>query len=222
MRKGDVLFGCGLLGIIIFLMVPLTHRYFLDFTLGHPFMSGFVKFAILASMGELLALRIGGGKWFLPKGMAYRTLIWGLLGIIITLMFNIFASGVEAGLKKGLLPGGESSLAFAFWVSLVMNTSFAPTFMAFHRVTDTFIDLKYKDRFSKVELKVLVDAIDWKGFIGFVLMKTIPFFWIPAHTITFLLPSEYRVLMAAFLSLVLGLILSISKNKIKKGEQIWA
>jgi hypothetical protein len=44
-------------------------------------------------------------------------------------------------------------------------------------------------------------------------MKTIPFFWIPAHTLTFLLPSEYRVLAAAMLSIALGLILTITKKK---------
>ncbi|MCX7905011.1 MAG: Mpv17/PMP22 family protein, partial [Caloramator sp.] len=50
-------------------------------------------------------------------------------------------------------------------------------------------------------------------FISFVVLKTIPFFWIPAHTITFLLPSEYRVLMASFLSIALGAILSLAKRK---------
>jgi len=44
-------------------------------------------------------------------------------------------------------------------------------------------------------------------------MKTIPMFWIPAHTITFLLPSEFRVLAAAFLSIALGAILAFAKKK---------
>jgi hypothetical protein len=45
---------------------------------------------------------------------------------------------------------------------------------------------------------------------GFVYKKTIPFFWIPAHTVTFLLPAEIRVLFAVVLSVVLGLLLTIS------------
>ncbi|GAB1473896.1 hypothetical protein MASR2M69_13370 [Bacteroidota bacterium] len=40
----------------------------------------------------------------------------------------------------------------------------------------------------------------------FVVGKTIPLFWIPAHTITFLLPDTYKVIFAASLSIVLGLI----------------
>ncbi|EQB89040.1 hypothetical protein M918_22160 [Clostridium sp. BL8] len=60
---------------------------------------------------------------------------------------------------------------------------------------------------------MLIKTIDWYGYIGFVVCKTIPIFWIPAHTITFLLPSEYRVLTAALLSIVLGAILATSKAK---------
>ena len=39
--------------------------------------------------------------------------------------------------------------------------------------------------------------------MGFVFMKTILFFRFPAHTITFLLPGDARVLFAALLGVVL-------------------
>jgi len=48
---------------------------------------------------------------------------------------------------------------------------------------------------------------------NFIFKKTIPFFWIPAHTITFLLPAEFRVLFAAVLGIALGLILAIGSQK---------
>ncbi|GFR35173.1 Mpv17/PMP22 family protein [Thermobrachium celere] len=86
--------------------------------------------------------------------------------------------------------------------------------MALHRITDTYIDLG-QGKLSlilKTNLKDVVNKIDWYGYISFVVLKTIPFFWVPAHTITFLLPSEYRVLMASFLSIALGAILSIAKR----------
>ena len=41
------------------------------------------------------------------------------------------------------------------------------------------------------------------------MLKTIVFFWIPAHTVTFSLPPDFRVLMSAVLSLALGFILTI-------------
>lgn len=46
--------------------------------------------------------------------------------------------------------------------------------------------------------------------MNFVFKKTIPFFWYPAHTITFLLPGEMRVLFAAILGVVLGVLLAIA------------
>ncbi|HRZ79119.1 MAG TPA: Mpv17/PMP22 family protein, partial [bacterium] len=47
-------------------------------------------------------------------------------------------------------------------------------------------------------------------------LKTIPLFWIPAHTITFLLPENHRVLFAAILGVVLGVFLAIASLKGKK------
>jgi hypothetical protein len=46
-----------------------------------------------------------------------------------------------------------------------------------------------------------------------VFKKTIPFFWYPAHTITFLLPSEQRVLFAALLGIALGVLLALKNGK---------
>jgi hypothetical protein len=48
---------------------------------------------------------------------------------------------------------------------------------------------------------------------GFVFKKTIPLFWYPAHTLTFLLPAEYRILFAALLGIVLGVLLSVASLK---------
>jgi len=160
-----------------------------------------------------LARRIVTGDWNIPNGLLYRAFVWGLLGMVIVLIFSVFAAGIAGALANGFLPGGNSKFAFAFFVSFIMNLSFAPTMMAFHRVTDTFIDLKYENKKGKVTLSDVVKRIDWDGFISFVLMRTIPIFWIPAHTITFLLPPEYRVLSAAFLSIALGAILAFAKKK---------
>jgi len=163
--------------------------------------------------GELLVLRIMTGDWHISKGLLDRALVWGFLGMVIVLMFNVFSVGVAGALASGFLPGGNWKLALAFFTSATMNLSFGPTLMAFHRITDTFIDLRYENKKEKATLNKVVKRIDWDGFVSFVLVKTIPIFWIPAHTITFLLPSEYRVLMAAFLSIALGAILAFAKKK---------
>lgn len=213
MKKGDFIWGALLLAFILVLAIPSSRDAFISFTSRMPLLGGFLKFIVLATMGELLAIRISNGDWSIPKGMIYRSLIWGFLGVVITLIFNIYGVGITAAMSNGLLPGAGSTLAFAFFTSAIMNLTFAPTFMAFHRVTDTIIDAKYENPGEKTSLKVIIERIDWYGFVSFVVGKTIPFFWIPAHTITFLLPGEYRVISAAFLSIALGAILAFSKKK---------
>lgn len=218
--KPILLWLLGLAVIVLILVFPTTHKAFMTATKAHPYIMGFVKVSILATMGELLAIMIGSGEFKLPKGIIYRFIIWGFLGMTFVIIFDLFANGVLGSIEKGLLPsvskdsfGGK--LLVAFFTSAFMNLAFAPTFMAFHRVTDTFIDLgdgKLGKIFS-VKLSQVVNTIDWNGFVGFVVVKTIPVFWIPAHTITFLLPPEYRVLMAAFLSIALGAILATAKRK---------
>lgn len=212
MKKGDFLWGLVILGFAAFIAYPSTQAIFNAATASHPYLMGFGKFAILATMGELLARRIIVGKYEKPSGLIYRALIWGLLGMAIVAIFSIFSVGVGGLVEKGVLPGKGSALLTAFWISAIMNTTFAPTMMGAHRFTDTVIDLKYS-RGGKVTTKDVVDAIDWNGYVSFVLFKTIPLFWIPAHTITFMLPPEYRVVMAAFLSIALGAILAFAKRK---------
>lgn len=186
---------------------------FITFTALHPYLGGFLKFAVLATLGELLASRIVSKKWEIPKGIFYRMVIWGLLGVSIVLIFAIFSGGVAMVQEKGLLPGYGSKLAFAFFTSLTMNLTFAPVMMAFHRITDTYIDLRYSSLAKRIRLADVLVQIDWRSFSSFVLFKTIPLFWIPAHTVTFLMEPEYRVLLAAGLSFALGLILAFAKRK---------
>ena len=224
MKKSDflgfTLWFLALLAIIFILVFKPTHQVFVSTTNVHPYLMGFVKVSILATMGELLALRIATGSFKKPVGLIYKFIVWGFLGMAFALMFSLFDSGVLGAINKGLLPSttnnsSSSKVLTAFFTSSLMNLVFGPTFMAFHRVTDTYIDLG-EGKLSKVinvKLFEVVKKIDWYSFINFVLLKTIPIFWIPAHTITFLLPPEYRVLMASFLSIALGGILAFSKRK---------
>jgi len=191
---------------------------FAELTIAHPYLMGFVKFAVLATVGELIAIRIVGGRWKIPPGLVYRTVVWGVLGMGIVLMFEIFFAGTTSALSKGLLYGGNASLQPIFkavFTSAIMNLTFAPTFMAFHRFTDTTIDMVCGEgkKIGDIQLSEVTRRIDWQGFVSFVVLKTIPFFWIPAHTVTFLLPPEYRILVAASLSIALGAILAYAKRK---------
>ncbi|MBM7561885.1 hypothetical protein [Fusibacter tunisiensis] len=213
MKKGDLIWGGIFIAFIAFVLYPATHDIFVDATTAHPYIGGFVKFALLATMGELLVVRLKSGTWQKSAGFIWRVIIWGVLGMAITLVFQIYGGGVAKALENGYLIGHKNVFLTAFWTSALMNLFFAPTFMAFHRFTDTYLDLKYGDAIKAPTINQVVKRIDWSGFIGFVVVKTIPLFWIPAHTVTFLLPPEYRILVAALLSMVLGILLTIAKKK---------
>ena len=216
MKKGDFLWLLSLLAVSTLLLSPATHSIFITTTKAHPYLMGFAKVAILATMGELLAIRVVVGTWTQPVGLFWRMVIWGLFGMTFAVAFPIFDAGVRGAIGAGLISDfGGNKLAIAFFISAFMNLIFAPTFMGLHRITDTYIELcsgKFAN-LSKVSIHKVVEHIDWKVLVAFVYLKTIPFFWIPAHTITFLLPPEYRVLMSAFLSIALGGILSFVKRK---------
>lgn len=220
--RGDLAWTAALVAVAAFLFIPATHRLFVDVTAAHPYIVAFVKFAILATMGELLATRINAGAWVRRTALPARSAIWGLLGVLIVLVFEIFGSGVKSAMGKGLLPGGDSHFLFALFVSTTMNVLFAPTMMFAHRLSDTWLDLRSASRSEggsrNPGLAEVVARIDMKGFVGFVLFRTIPLFWIPAHTLTFLLPPVYRVLAAAFLSIALGAILAFARGRTAGGH----
>lgn len=214
MKRGDEVWGVVFVGISAGLLLPGTHDWFVAATQAHPYLMGFAKFAVMASMGELLAVRIVSGDWKRVAGFPAKVCVWGLIGGLVVLMFAVFTNGVAGATKSGLLPaipGWPGTLLNALLVSVIMNLTFGPAFMAAHRISDTYIDLRaegLKPSFSEV-----VGKIDWPGFLRFVVGKTIPLFWIPAHTITFLLPAIYRVLWAAYLSIALGAILAYARRR---------
>ncbi|ABR30643.1 membrane protein [Thermosipho melanesiensis] len=213
MKKGDIIWISTFLFIVFLLIFKPTHDIYISLNKTHPYLMGFLKVSVLATMGEILSIRLQKRRYIIPKGIVYRFIVWGFLGMCFVLVFELFASGTYVVMEKDLLPG-NGKFVHAFFTSILMNLIFAPTFMAFHRITDTFIDLG-DGKISKIlsiKLSDVVNTIDWNKYVGFVVLKTIPFFWIPAHTFTFLLPSQYRVLTAAMLSIALGILLSIRKG----------
>jgi len=181
-----------------------------------PILLSFIKFAILATFGEMLVLRIKQGVYWTRRfGLFPKMVVWGLLGIAIYWAFVIFSKGVPALMPSLGEPGSFGArLVQAAGISVFMNVVFAPPMMLTHHLTDRFIDA-YNGSFPIMKLRVLplLKGIDWDKMWSFVFVKTIPLFWIPAHTVTFMLPTAYRTLFAAVLSVLLGLILAFAKHR---------
>ena len=213
MKKGDFVWIAALLVWVIILVVPSSRALFISVTDAHPYAGGFIKFAILASMGDMLGIRVIKGEWTAPKGLMYKALVWGIIGLMVTLVFTVFMGGAAAAQASGKLPFNGSILAQAFFGSSIMNVTFGPMMMVFHRFTDMYIDRKCDNKEVKVTMRELIEKNDWNSLVEFSWLKTCPFFWIPAHTIVFLLPSHYRVIVSAFLSIALGLLLAFAKKE---------
>lgn len=203
-----------LVAIVTVLLSSEGRLAFETATRAHPYPMSLAKIAILGTMGELLGGRVGTGVWRL-RGirLEQRIAVWGFLGLVFAVVFPLFSFGVDGLLERGLLPGRGVLLLTAFWKSFFMNSIFAFPMMVFHRVTDTLIDRG--KLFSKWPLAEVLAGIDWKTMLRVVGAACI-WFWIPAHTVTFSLPPEYRVLSAALLAIVLGLILGFSKKRARQ------
>ena len=236
MKKGDwILIACVAVVAALF-TIPQTHAAegFNWATAHHPYIMAFFKFAILATLGEMLALRIREGVYNKPGfGVLPRMIVWGFLGMAIAMSMDIFKSGTPTFLGKvaDALTGNKGhidaysgwsawdftwgKLGIAFAVSVLMNSIFAPVMMTFHKCTDIHITDNggtVRGLFRPIKMReIMSKRINWDIQCNLVIKKTIPLFWFPAHTITFILPPTFQVLFAALLGVALGLILAIKK-----------
>lgn len=208
-RKGDIAWGAILAVIVLLLVIPSLRTAFIEVTDKFPYISGFIKFFILASMGDLLGVRILKGRWIIPKSFLLKGCVWGVLGMAITLAFTVYMSGAAAAQAAGKLPFEGYAIAQAFFGSLIMNVTFGPMLYIYHKIGDYWVDNGWK----KSSVKDFAGSIDWESMVGFFWRKTCLLIWVPCHTAVFLLPPEYRVVASAFLSIVLGVIIAFSKKK---------
>lgn len=228
MKRTDLYFIVAIAAIFLpfFLSAPL-YEWYSTFNASHGMVMSFLKFGILSTLGEMLGCRISSGKYVTPTfGVLPRMVVWGFLGMGINMAMIIFSKGTPMFMQyMGMTNAVEAFTADGFsmdklWVALAvsvaMNTIFAPVFMTFHKVTDAHIAAhngSLKALVTPIPMAERLGTLNWQAQWGFVFRKTIPFFWYPAHTITFLLPAEQRVLFAALLGIVLGVLLAVSVKK---------
>ena len=165
----------------------------------NPLLSAAIQFGVLGTVGEIISVSLRSKKLALP-GNIFQTLAkvlaWALLGIVIKYGFTGMMGFTRALIDHNLLPQFLSSgIAWAFAVSVFTNIFFGPQMMFFHRLEDNLILWEWNMQGLKTA---------W---------MTLLWFWIPAHTVTFSLPREYQIGLAAVWSVVLGLILGLSKRK---------
>lgn len=230
MKKSDFILIAAVLAVICaFAFIPGAWDGFSFATSSLPFLMSFVKFAILSTVGEMIGLRISKGVYYQEGfGILPRMVIWGILGMLICGAFIVFKAGTVSlygvlGLEQAatwFAPGAPltwGKVLVAFTVSVLCNTFFAPVFMTFHKISDTHIRNtggSLKAYFNTpMPVGRILRKLDWNTQWNFVFKKTIPLFWYPAHTLTFLLPGNIQILFAAFLGVALGIILAVANNR---------
>lgn len=225
MKRQDIIFILLLLTVFApFLLSDAVYAAYSQFNADHGMVMSFIKFAILSTLGEMLGLRIVAGRYWQPGfGLIPRMVVWGVLGVGINAAFIIFSAGVpqllgylgfEGAVDAFAAPGfswGKAAVALA--ISVATNTLFAPIFMTFHKITDAHIHRcggRLAALVTPIAMAEIFGSLDWARQWDFVFKKTIPMFWYPAHTVTFMLPPTMRVLFAALLGIALGVLLAVA------------
>lgn len=176
----------------------------------YPILTAMVQFAILGTIGEVISFKMRGAKGypFTLYQTVMKMLIWSFLAILIKYAFKGFVffvdglathhylPGVMQNYDRIQLPGFWDKFGFAIGVSFFMNVLFAPQMMFIHRFLDNIVDKKPG---NYAGMKVALSSIFW--------------FWIPAHTVTFVLPGSFRILLAAIWGVVLGIIMGVAGTK---------
>lgn len=173
--------------------------YYITFVKNNLILSAFIQFAVLGLIGELIGIWISKKKMFKPfstKETVFKMIGWGILGIIIKYAFTGFFGFTNSLIENHLLNNiFKSAFLFALITSIVTNSLFGPQMMLIHRIIDNLI-MKTK---GYKGLKNSISTLFW--------------FWIPAHTITFILPKHFQIGLAALWSVVLGIIMGVFKRK---------
>jgi len=100
-----MLYGEGtLLLIVLLFLIPDSRSVIIALTESSPYISGFVKFAILATMGDLMGNRIVTGTYVVTADVFWRMIVWGVIGCMVTLVFPVYMGGASVAQDGGLLP----------------------------------------------------------------------------------------------------------------------
>lgn len=170
---------------------------YIDFVTAQPILSAIIQFAVLGTLGDIVSYWIVKRKIFNPydlKTLLLKIIEWSILAVMIKYAFIGFNGFVETLIDNSYLPQLEG-VGKAFAISTSMNLQFGPFLVIMHRLMDN----------------IIAGSKNWKNIDkGFY---SLLWFWIPAHTITFILPTEFQIGLAAFWSLALGIILGFYRRK---------
>jgi len=178
------------------------HTY-LAFVRNYPIASAMLQFAILGTLGDCLAVWLQNKRIFWAwslKQFIWKPIVWAILAILIKLAFIGYNGFVDSLIDHHYLANifTKPSFARAFAISVSMNLQFGFLLVIAHRILDYL-------PFGKTQWTNIHKAF-----------YSLLWFWVPAHTITFMLPKDLQIGLAAVWSVALGLILGWFSLRNKK------
>ena len=176
-------------------------NWYIETVKAYPIITAMIQFAILGTLGDTIAKWIIKGKVFAPYN--FLTLIlkmveWAILAVCIKYAFVGFHGFVDGLVEHGMFPE-LNKLGYSFAISATMNLQFGPFLVIMHRLLDNIV--AREKNWANIN----------KG------MLSLLWFWIPAHTVTFILDKPFQIGLAAVWSVVLGIILGFyNKGAVKE------
>ena len=171
--------------------------WYIELVTAQPIITAIIQFAVLGTLGDAFSHWIVERRIFSPydlKTLILKIIEWSVLAVMIKYAFIGFHGFVESLIDNNYLPHLEG-ISKSFAISTSMNLQFGPLLVITHRLLDNFI--AGKQNWKNLD----------KGFYSLL------WFWIPAHTVTFILPKEFQIGLAALWSLALGIILGFYNRK---------
>ena len=172
-------------------------NWYIELVKEYPILTAMIQFAILGTLGDLISKWIIKKKNYKPFTTGVLILKmgeWALLAVFIKYAFIGFHGFVDTLIINNYLPA-LNHFWYAFAISLTMNLQFGPFLVIIHRILDNGV-MRVKN-WHNIDKSLL--SLLW--------------FWLPAHTVTFMLPTPFQIGLAAVWSVVLGLILGFYNSK---------
>ena len=166
MKRSDIWWAVAYGLLAVFTVLFCVTGGFAKVNIAYPYLAGFAQFAVYATAGELLSGRMLEGTWQINRATWFKSLSWGIGGVLVTLAFTVFSQGTRQAMAAGLLPGYGNALAQAFFTSFTNNLFFAPIHSALMRVCGNYAEIRFLAG-QHITPRQAVDSVDWGELIDF-------------------------------------------------------
>lgn len=197
----------------------------------HPQAVGFGAFAVWGAIGETWGYRLSGRGYPQLSRVFISALLWGLHGLLASVLYWVINSGVFISQGMNILPGGGyvanagSFKAFfgsffftgPFFTSLLVCLTMSPVILALQRLVIASFDFRL-DKGRWPSLALASWKADWPRFIHYQLTG-VPLIRVPMMTVVFMLPPNLWLFTAAWAWSLVTILEGLSSGKERRKEK---